>query len=223
MRAKTRRTASTAFLSAAVAGAGLVAGPAHAASGGTFMIRQNGALYKGIFTGKNPAGVNATMTDVTKNLTMTCTTATNSGSFPASMVQQPSKGIGVKIGAMSHMKLGPCTLLGTTWVIRLAAPANISGSFYSSGVTRGRLKKFKATVSGPLGKSPIPCIATLTATSVPVSYKNHSHKLYVDPKGQALMSISKPATACPFKSGDRAHVTGTFSITTPTALTISWK
>jgi hypothetical protein len=244
-----RKSVSIAFTGAATAafGTGLAIAPVHAvfagataavfgtgpavvptatqtASGGTFNIRQNGGLYKGIFTGKNVSGVKAFITDSTHLDTETCAAATNSGSFPASSVKQAMEGIGQKIGAMSHAKFSQCSLLGIPVKITLNRAANLSASFYSSGVTRGRLKSFSATLSGPVGQKATCTVKIKAKFSVPLSYKNHSHRLYLDPKATPAISFISPTSGCPIiQNGDKGYVQGTYSITTPNALTISQK
>lgn len=197
----TKKTVSTVFTGAMTAAAvtGLTQGQAHAAS--LWHVKNGGVGYHGVFK----AAGTGSFADTTKGLTLSrCSAATASGSIPASTFPGP------KIGTVA-LGIKNCTLLGLTLTVH--ATASMLASTYASGRVHGRLGMLKGTISGVNSA----CRASFSGSESLTFSTGH---LAVDGRKIAGIHIAK-ATNCPFGVGDKGYLAGAFTVTVPSALTIS--
>lgn len=205
-----KKTVSAVFTGAVTAAAitGLAPGQAHAA--GTWFVKNNGAPYKGPFrgTGTGSIGVGAQK--------IPCSKAAVSASLPQSTVSM----VPTNLGHITNLALSGCKILAGMFEPRLTTLPLMIVSTYANGVTKGRLGgtagALKFTVTG-IGNG---CVATLSGASESFSLRNTSHHLNIDAAKRRTLRVGA-ATGCPFATGASAYIEGTYTLTTPSRLTIS--
>lgn len=198
--AVTKKTVSAVFAGAVAAAATTGWGIDQAHAAGTWHVKNAGTGYHGIFKGAGTGSVR----DTTKNLTLRCSTAL-SGTIPSSNTSGP------EIGTISRLGFSNCAFLGLNF--KANATASMVGSSYAGGVVHGRLGRLRGTISG-VGNT---CRATFSGSE---SFSFGTGHLTIDARKIAKIHITT-ATGCPFATGDAGYLAGTYTITVPSALTIS--
>lgn len=212
-----RKIASIAFTGAAAATmVGLNVAPAFA-TGGTWTVTPHGK-----FTSASNSKTKATLHAGTATLTCNSKTAFASGSLRSKSTVTPAH-----LGAISKATFGStaatrCTLAGT---LKFSAKlgksvtksAQLYGSTYTAGVTKGQLRSISAIITGHSGFA---CSATVKG-KLPASFNNTTHLLTIDASKKSSLSITK-VTGCAgqLKVGQKAYFTATYNTGTLKNVTI---
>jgi hypothetical protein len=208
-----RKIASIAFTGAAAATmVGLNVAPAFA-TGGTWTVTPHGK-----FTSASNSKTKATLHAGTATLTCNSKTAFASGSLRSKSTVTPAH-----LGTISKATFGStaatrCTLAGTLkFSAKLAKAAQLYGSTYTAGVTKGQLRSISATITGQSGFA---CAATVKG-KLPASFNNTTHLLTIDASKKSSLSITK-VTGCAgqLKVGQKAYFTATYNTGTLKNVTI---
>jgi hypothetical protein len=208
-----RKIASIAFTGAAAATmAGLNVAPAFA-TGGTWTVTPHGK-----FTSASNSKTKATLHAGTATLTCNSKTAFASGSLKSKSTVTPAH-----LGTISKATFGStpatrCTLAGTLkFNASLNHPAQLYGSTYAAGVTKGQLRSISATIHGDSGFA---CTATIKG-KLPGSFNNTTHLLTIDASKKSSLSITA-VTGCAgqLKVGQKAYFNATYNTGTLKNVTI---
>lgn len=208
-----RKIASIAFTGAAAATmVGLNVAPAFA-TGGTWTITPHGT-FKSASNSKTKATLHAGAA------TLTCNSKTvfASGSLRSKSTTTPAHLGTITKAAFGSTASTRCTLAGTLkFNASLNRAAQLYGSTYAAGVTKGQLRSISATIHGDSGFA---CTATIKG-KLPASFSNGTHLLTFDKIKASSLSITK-VTGCAgqLKVGQKAYFTATFNTGTLKNVTI---
>lgn len=224
MSRQTKRITSIAFTGAAAAiTLGAVTPQAHAS--GEWHIKAGGLPYHGAVAGTINGAV--VIKDVKTGTTITCARGTLTGNIPVSNVGSP--GIRV-IGTVSGLSMKTCAV-DTIYKVNvnkrpMTPKIALRVQSYAAPVTKGFFGSSASVPPINLGIAGISpnCSGTVLGNSLPLSYNNTNNVLTLNKARKVTMRIvgGPAAPLCPlFRSGDTAYISGKYTISLPTKLTIS--
>jgi hypothetical protein len=211
-----KKIASVAFTGAAATMAvGLGTLPAMAAT--TWHVKNGGTTYTGkTVKGKNTTGV----TSLKSSYDGTVLTCPKSDATISGSIKSTASGTGVKLGTLSKATFKSCTAPGGikfTAALSTGDTPSLKVSTYAAGVTKGTLAGVKAKITGSSLNS---CTGKVSG-NLPGSFINSKHELVADTAGAYDLTIKSAADCGGLTANKKAYFKATYTITTPTELTIS--
>ena len=202
------RVGAAALAGAMVLAVGSGAGSSAAATAQTWTVQPGGPVAA-------KAG-KTTLTDTTLHSTLTCISATMTGTLKAGS-GLPGASIGsITAAAFRCQALLPVhlTALGLPWRL------NFSSYNRSTGVARGTISHLRLSFTGPACTAQVNGTGGIIANGVvAVSYANNTSKLTIHPAGGNLHWVHVKGCGGLFGDGDPAALAAAYAISPPQVIT----